>query len=882
MPFTLNGIGTHYYGAKNRSARVGNCSSCHRWSTLSSYDTREWICVVFIPVIPLVKYRIIDDCSACRRHGRVKFTDFTQQLDDAMAPLRNAARRAPGDVEAQLALVQGLTGWEMRDEAQREIAGAVARFPSDARVQAMAGQLAIDRADWKGALPYFERAHALDPQSVSSVYGHGWLLHNLGRHDEAVRVLQRSVSLSENAGAFYLLGLSYSHLQRWSEALPAYQRALGLEPRYGSDKAFLRRTAEAKKQLGHALSDEERRASRRWWPFGGGVRKRNQPALQGQPALVRPGLLIAGIAIGALMLVAGAYAAWDRYANIPLYVDNGLDRPVQVELDGRRFGVPAHGRQNESVHKGSHAIVVFDSGGQTELERMTVDVPSVSLFDAIVHDRFFVYNVASSNVYRRSDHGYAGRAEDSTYGEELIGMRRFFEQRDVDYPFRTPPETIKMDSGSSRTHKTAFNVARNIPLGMFAAMRAQEKRAGEAKAAIGQAVANAPCDEHTRRYEIYVANILGPEEAAAAAARQWIGACGDALEAHRAYQQMEVLRGHAAEMQDEYRKRLAAAPESAQAHYLYGRVVDDPSVAIAEHTEATRLDPKLVWARVALGYVHAQEERYDDAMREMAAALDMEGHDPGVAAYYATAAIAKGTPAVAIEKIDHLRARDPKDFEALHARWLLALASSDWEKAKVLQTELAQYESPGDAWWRQLKQLRLKGDEPAVDLLIDRALRRDELRATARRAQLACAIARGEFDRAATLLQEASKGLDAATLRTMQAYIAGGMIVTGKTDAASQLIADGAKGVESDAGLQPRYVYRAIFGGLNGTVPEAEVLRVARANNTSEHAWFVAGVRAAAARNRAKAAECFARAARQSSGLDFPYLEVRKMAELVQ
>jgi tetratricopeptide (TPR) repeat protein len=882
LPFTLNGIGTHYYGAKNRSARVDVCSSCHRSATLSSYDTRECFCIVFIPIIPLGKYRIIDDCSSCRRHRRMKFSDFTQHLDNAIAPLREAARRTPGDVDAQLALVQGLVAWEMRDEAQREIADVVARFPSSARVHAVAGQLAIDRADWKGALPFFERAHALDPQDVSAVYGHGWLLHNLGRHEEAVRVLQRSISLSENRGALYLLGISYSRLQRWNEALQMYQRLLGMEPRYNNDKAFLRLIAEAKKQLGYVLSEEERKASRRWWPFGGGAKKPKQPALQGGPTLVRPALRIPGLIILALALFGGGYAAWDNYTNIALYVDNGLSRPVQVELDGKRFDVPAHGRQEEQLQKGAHAIVIYENDGKKELERMTVEVPAVSIFDSIGHDRFFVYNVASSNVYRRSDHGYAVREEDSTYGEDFVGMQRFFEQRDVDFPFSTPPDTIKMDSGSSVTHRIAFNVAQDLPLATFAVMRAQQQRADEAKAAIRQAVTNAPCDLQTRQYETYVANILGPEDAASAAARQWISACDDALEAHRAYQQMEIVRGRVAELQDEYRKRLDAAPQSAQAHYLYGRIVDDANVALAEHTEATRLDPKLVWPRVALGYTHAEEGRYDDAMREMATALDMEGHDPGVASYYATAAIAKGTPAAAVEKIEQLRGKDPKDVAALDARWLLALAAGDWEKAKTLQTELAQHESPNAAWWRRVKMLRLKGDDPAVDLVIDGALRRDELRSLARLAQLECAISRGEFERAATLLQESSKELDLASLRMMQAYVAGGMIISGKADAAAPLIAEAAKGVESDANLQPRYVYRAIFGGLNGTVPEAELLKVARANNVAEHAWFVAGVRAAAANDRAKAAECFTHAAREASDLDFPYLEVKKMAELVK
>ena len=48
MPSTVNGIGTHYYGKKNRSVRQGVCNACHRQVQLESYDTRLFFVFVFI------------------------------------------------------------------------------------------------------------------------------------------------------------------------------------------------------------------------------------------------------------------------------------------------------------------------------------------------------------------------------------------------------------------------------------------------------------------------------------------------------------------------------------------------------------------------------------------------------------------------------------------------------------------------------------------------------------------------------------------------------------------------------------------------------------------------------------------------------------------
>ena len=70
MPFTVNGCGTHYYGRRNESKFAGTCASCGRHAWLSSYDTRECICLIYIPVVPLRRYRISNQCSLCTRHAR--------------------------------------------------------------------------------------------------------------------------------------------------------------------------------------------------------------------------------------------------------------------------------------------------------------------------------------------------------------------------------------------------------------------------------------------------------------------------------------------------------------------------------------------------------------------------------------------------------------------------------------------------------------------------------------------------------------------------------------------------------------------------------------------------------------------------------------------
>ncbi|HEY8182955.1 MAG TPA: tetratricopeptide repeat protein [Thermoanaerobaculia bacterium] len=879
MPHTINGIGTHYYGAGNRSARVDVCESCGRSTTLSSYDTREWICFVFIPVIPLRRYRILNDCSSCRRHHRIAADEFKQKLAQATAPLRDAMKRAPREPQNHIALIRTLIGWEMRADAQRELDAAVALFPQNAEVVLLAAQMAYSRGELEAARPLYERAYGIDPTNASAVYGYGWILHKLNQHEQAIPILQRSISQEGNKlGALYLLGTSQMKLSRWNDALNSYQQLLGLEPAYAGDKNFLRLIRECKTRLGYQLTDAEKRAGRSWWPFG---RKQKPAKLQGQPTLVRPGLRIAGLVIVAIMIISLVFVGWDRWQNIEVYFDNGLDQTVKLDLDGNHFDVGKSSTHKEEMDEGKHTVVVHSADGK-EIERLTFDLQKMSPFDAVMHDRFFVYNVAGQSVYRRAVHGYAARQENASYSDELIAMQKFFEQRDVDYPFQAAPDTISVDANSSTAvKKISFNTAKDVDLKRFAMIRLREGKVDEAKKAIEKAVVNAPCDTPTRRVQVYLAGVAESPEVASATAHRWIGDCAqDDLEAHRAYQDVNTQNGRQEALRAEYQKMLSASPDSGKAHYLLGRVTADPNAAIAQYQEAIRLDPKLAWPRVALGHAYQSMERYGDAFREFSTAIDMGNRDSSVVIYYANAAISDGKPADAVAKIEEIRKSQPRDYSAMQARWLLALASSDWQAAADVQKTLASREAPETTWWRSTKVLRLKGD-PSVDAKIGTALHSNELRPLALQARASRLLESGEFAECANFVEQNTKDIDPAAAVMLEAYAAGGLLLEGKTADANKVLAEAKQILDDPKKNNADRVTGAVVDGLRGAMPVASVMDVAREGDAMPHAWFVAAVRSAQAGDRRGAAQNLAKCTRAASDLEFPYLEAKAMASVV-
>jgi Flp pilus assembly protein TadD len=69
----------------------------------------------------------------------------------------------------------------------------IADAPADARALNAYGYLLAEaRADFAGALPYLERAHALQPDSAPILDSLGWVTLRLGRHARALELLREA------------------------------------------------------------------------------------------------------------------------------------------------------------------------------------------------------------------------------------------------------------------------------------------------------------------------------------------------------------------------------------------------------------------------------------------------------------------------------------------------------------------------------------------------------------------------------------------------------------------------------------------------------------------------------------------------------------------
>ena len=139
MPITYNSVGTRYSGKRNVETRTAACHSCGRHVTLTSYDTRLFFVILYIPLIPLARKRIIDECPVCRRHYALDAEKWETQKQLGISGALDTYETSPTP-EAAMELHQTMLNFHQRAQAAEFRRGMVEKFGENAHVRAYLGE----------------------------------------------------------------------------------------------------------------------------------------------------------------------------------------------------------------------------------------------------------------------------------------------------------------------------------------------------------------------------------------------------------------------------------------------------------------------------------------------------------------------------------------------------------------------------------------------------------------------------------------------------------------------------------------------------------------------------------------------------------------------
>ena len=146
---------------------------------------------------------------------------------------RQALKLRPRYAAAHLGLARALESQEEMDAALEEIAAARRDRPNYAEASAVEGRILRSLADYDGAMGAYRRAiregRGFQPEAYT---GMGIVHEDKGRNEEAADAFRKAIAqLSDTEPILYeLLGRNLERLERWKDAVAAYEKYLELVP----------------------------------------------------------------------------------------------------------------------------------------------------------------------------------------------------------------------------------------------------------------------------------------------------------------------------------------------------------------------------------------------------------------------------------------------------------------------------------------------------------------------------------------------------------------------------------------------------------------------------------------------------------------------------
>jgi len=574
------------------------------------------------------------------------------------------------------------------------------------------------------------------------------------------------------------------------------------------------------------------------------------------------GLRRTAIRIAAAIAIVALALAWWRQNHVAVYFDNALGRALTLQLDGETFPLAGRPPLLRELKPGRHRVVILD--GRRELERFDAEVRRQGLVGALVAPRFYVYNTGGVGIYRRAKMVYSTVESEQTYDETLFAFDRWIEQERVDFSFAPAPDELSASGGNKV--RTSFEIAHDLGFRELAFAWFSEGRNDDAVRALRKGLELAPCDESTREDMVNLLASIGDEPGTLAEARAWVAACGaESIPAHRVYQNLILREGDKAPLVAHYRQRVQQQP-TAMNHYLYGRLLHGDA-AIAEHRQALRLEPDLVWPKVAVGHELLKLERDAEAYDVLGESLQAEESHPNAPVYFAMAAVASQRQSGAREKLvaaTHL--------DTWEARWILARSTGDWQSAEVYLADKEQGESTPET---TILRAKLEWESGGVRESILADLRRDpNTRDAAGSLAIEDALENGRAADAVALDAKLREEND-PSIHSIYALEAAMLAKLPNVAEQARLLR---------AELEGERTLLTILDAAEGRINEATTLERLGDDDVRRvpHAWFALAVQAQLKGDRANAARLFRRASERALDREFPHRLAASMADRVR
>jgi tetratricopeptide (TPR) repeat protein len=649
MPSTINGIGTHYYGKKNRVVRTALCEWCKQVRTLESYDTRLWFVIAFIPVFSLGRKRVIDQCPGCTRHRVANADTYEQARQLQTSGSMDRYRREPSPETALVAHGQLLSFHEHEQAAQFRKT-VLERFPDRAELRAGLATQLRQASAFDAAAALYQEALRLQPDLPEARIGVALRMMALGELDKARGLLD--FLEAPGAGQHYSLDTldrlasCYQGAGRHEEAFGIAEHILREIPQAGQHRAFRSFVRKSEKALGRRESILP--------PLEHTLRGLFRAEGSPYPTWLRRVVLggVGLILLAAGLLINNEYIRRHR----TVHVVNACEVPVRVQVDdGPPETVDHLGRL--TLSEGRHTVRLSGPVDETR----EIDVGSGTGFiERWSHKPVWVLNPGGEAVLDEATLYYAKNPRPVDH--HLLVGESFVVRPHVDYAFVDAPASMDVKSRDGEIVKTALRRVDGMDDEAYLAAL-QTDRPG----------ARTFAERRLRRHPgqskllLYYFGQTRPDERARVEAflKSGLDHRPVVIEWHRAYQQLVEDEGQVSTLMALYDDYLKSDPASGALLYLRGRIDPDWDSQEAFYERSIEADARLPWPWMALAIRAASEARWDECLKDLNKARELQIDPDLIRERLHTARIATGD---AERLVSEYRARlqaDTTDLQAM-------------------------------------------------------------------------------------------------------------------------------------------------------------------------------------------------------------------------
>lgn len=595
MPTTINGIGTHYYGKQNVETRQATCPHCGDAGDLRSYDTRLWFCVIFIPVIPLGKKRIIDECPRCFMHSSLAAGQWEELRANAIRETQAAYEADPESVEKAVGYHATLASGGEPEAAGKMGTILANKYGNNADVQLYLGGFFEERGDLSAANAHFHRAYEIDKNHAGAKHASTVALLREGQATAAKSRLEETEAAGQSVDPGIAFAIANAlHAENDSAAAgELLKKVTQAAPDVQKEKAFRKLAKEVEKNTGEEGAIAAPRSIFQspvfWW--------------SGAAALVVVGLIVGDF-----------YKADHQH----VYVVNGLPQPLTVQLDeGEPVTIRAGRLKKMPIASGPHtAKVIAPEQLASELDFNLTSTLMGRWINQPVH---VLDPTRSSAVVLEETIFSEKEVEDDTDFEIVIGQR-FHTFNHADYVFEDFPREIEVKSSTKQLRKTRVGTVDLTPMQIV--------------------LSNPQQMEDPAFLDFTEAHLLFAEETedtlptyvSAAQQQDALDRCHEFLEQHldsepidvewhRQYQALVEWQGNPPPRQ-RYDALLAKQPDDAVRLYLRARLESYTSQSQPFLKRALQADPNNPVVLSAIAYSKVAEGKFEQALQACERALD--------------------------------------------------------------------------------------------------------------------------------------------------------------------------------------------------------------------------------------------------------------------